>query len=216
MIHRSLFYGAAVAALTLSLAGCGRSSASLAARDHSGDDAAPAARSTSAYAASSDAGGADRDRGAPVERASYGREAGETRSRPEKTTRLVEGHPLWAENRSHTAEENAEYQFEHHKSDLGARDLDDFVSKAHRFVNSPPEGALTLARANGDHLLYDPKSNLFGVVRSDGAPRTVFKPDDGMAYWKQQESTQGERNSGYGSRRGARASRDTGGSADQG
>jgi len=32
---------------------------------------------------------------------------------------------------------------------LTARDLDDFLVKAHRFVNAPPEGALTLTRANG-------------------------------------------------------------------
>ncbi len=71
---------------------------------------------------------------------------------------------------------------------MGARDVDDFVAKVHRFVNTPPDGALTLTRANGDKLMFDGKSGLFGVVRSDGAPRTVFKPNDGEAYWRAQST----------------------------
>jgi pyocin large subunit-like protein len=115
--------------------------------------------------------------------------AGEREVRPQRVSapvRLVQGKPLWADNRSHTAEENVRYQYEHHGAELSARDVDDFVARAHRFVNSPPDGALTLTRANGDRLLFDPKSKLFGVVRSDGAPRTVFKPETGQAYWDQQ------------------------------
>ena len=44
----------------------------------------------------------------------------------------------------------------------------------------------TLIRANGDQLIFDPDSGLFGVAREDGAPRTVFKPADGEAYWATQ------------------------------
>jgi cysteine desulfuration protein SufE len=42
-------------------------------------------------------------------------------------------------------------------------------------INLGPQ-VQTLTRANGDTLMFDGKSGLFGVVRSDGAPRTVFKP----------------------------------------
>jgi hypothetical protein len=35
--------------------------------------------------------------------------------------------------------------------------------------------------------MYDPKGNLFAVVDKDGAPRTLFKPRDGAAYWDQQK-----------------------------
>jgi hypothetical protein len=102
------------------------------------------------------------------------------------TTRLISGRPMWADSRRYTAEENAAYQFAQHGEELGAKDLDDFLAKAHRFVNDPPKGARSLVRANGDHLYYDAGTGLFGVAREDGAPRTVFKPSDGESYWAQQ------------------------------
>ncbi|HYF22271.1 MAG TPA: hypothetical protein VD929_02630 [Caulobacteraceae bacterium] len=110
-----------------------------------------------------------------------------------------EGRPLWSSNRRYGAEENARRHFERHGADLGTRTYEDYVAKAHAFVRSPPKGTLTLERPNGDTLLYDPKGNLFAVATRDGAPRTLFKPDDGMAYWEKQkvrESRRAERGGG--------------------
>lgn len=101
-------------------------------------------------------------------------------------TRQVGGKPYWAASRRGTAEENAARSFERNGSDLGASDLDDFVHKAHAFVRHPPAGSKTLARPNGDILIYDPAQNLFAVVTRDGAPRTLFKPREGAAYWDKQ------------------------------
>ena len=115
------------------------------------------------------------------------------------SVRRISGRPMWADSRRYSAQENAAYQFEQHGEELGARDLDDFLAKAHRFVNRPPEGAATLVRANGDKLIYDEASGLFGVARDAGAPRTVFKPRDGAAYWAQQQ-----RENGAGERRATR------------
>jgi hypothetical protein len=106
--------------------------------------------------------------------------------------RQVAGRPMWADSRRYSAEENAAYQFGQHGEELAAADLDDFLAKAHRFVNRPPARAATLTRANGDTLVYDAESGLFGVARSDGAPRTVFKPRDGEAYWAQQVRENGQ------------------------
>lgn len=86
---------------------------------------------------------------------------------------------MWAANRRHTAEENARYQFACDEADFGARDLDGLVAKANAFVNTPPNGLQSLTRANGDQLLYDPKSNAVAVVSRDGAPRTMFKLREG-------------------------------------
>ena len=97
------------------------------------------------------------------------------------------GEPMWSENRSHSAQENAEYHFQRAGPDLGSKTLDDFLTKVHRFGDHPPTGTLKLTRPNGDRLLYDPKANLFAVFNAQGAPRTVFKPNDGMAYWTQQK-----------------------------
>jgi hypothetical protein len=34
--------------------------------------------------------------------------------------------------------------------------------------------------------LYDSKTNTFGVKDANGAPRTMFRPKDGMDYWNKQ------------------------------
>jgi hypothetical protein len=174
--QRSFLLATASVVLGLSaLAGCDDRLAMQPARDHRSvalattDEAAPAPAV---------------ERAAPAER--------EARTeRVSAPVPLVKGKPMWADNRTHTAQENVDYQYQQHGAELGARDVDDFVAKAHRFVNSPPQGVLTLTRANGDTLMFDAKSGLFGVVRSDGAPRTVFKPETGKAYWDEQAASQG-------------------------
>jgi pyocin large subunit-like protein len=103
-------------------------------------------------------------------------------------TPLVDGKPMWAANRKYSAEDNASYQFGKNGADFGAASEAAYVAKVHAFVESPPAGVQRLTRSNGDVLLYDPKSNTFAVVTKDGAPRTMFKPDGGAAYWSQQVS----------------------------
>jgi filamentous hemagglutinin len=56
----------------------------------------------------------------------------------------------------------------------------------HNFLHAPPAGTLTKVRANGDILRYDPSTNIFGVMDQFGSPRTMFKPTDGIDYWKAQ------------------------------
>ena len=115
---------------------------------------------------------------------------------------MINGRPMWAANRRHSAQDNAAYQFRRNGHDFGAASEDAYVQAAHAFVGHPPAGAQTLQRPNGDRLIYDPAANTFAVVTSDGAPRTLFKPRTGAAYWAQQQ---------------ARAARETAsaGSADQ-
>ena len=100
-----------------------------------------------------------------------------------------DGKPMWASNRTRGGEENAQKQFERNGSDFSAASLDDYVKKAHAFVDSPPKTVLTVARRNGDVLFYDPKANVFAVADREGAPRAMFKPRDGMTYWQQQKQS---------------------------
>lgn len=109
----------------------------------------------------------------------------ESRNAP---VRELDGRPIWSASRRGTAEENAQRAFDRNGEAFGARDLDDFVRKAHAFIETPPAGTQRLTRANGDVLLYDPKGNVFAVASKDGAPRTMFKPDEGAAYWDEQKS----------------------------
>jgi pyocin large subunit-like protein len=100
---------------------------------------------------------------------------------------------VWAANKKHTAEENAQYQFTKNGNDFKAASEGDYVAKAHAFVEHPPAGVETIDRSNGDRLIYDAKANVFAVVNKDGAPRTMFKPRDGAAYWAQQKTREAER-----------------------
>jgi pyocin large subunit-like protein len=104
-----------------------------------------------------------------------------------------DGKPMWAPSKRNSAEEGAQRAFERNGQAFGARSIDQYVSKAHAFVGHPPKGTLTLTRKNGDTLFYDPKANVFAVASKDGAPRTMFKPDDGMAYWEKQKDREDHR-----------------------
>lgn len=108
----------------------------------------------------------------------------------------VDGKPMWAANRRHTAEENAQYQFTKNGGDFGARSESDYITKVHAFIDRPPRDVETLERPNGDRLMYDAKGNVFVVVARNGAPRTMFKPRDGAAYWEQQKERESHRPKG--------------------
>ena len=186
----------------MALSACDGGSATPA-RDHA---ASAGARSTTAYS----------DSGARADRVSA--DAADPRREP---VRLVHGKPMWAANRRHSADENAVYQFNRDGADFGAKSVDDFVTKVHAFVDRPPVGAATLVRSNGDKLIYDAKTNVFAVVSKDGAPRTMFKPRDGAAYWDEQKQREADRgqdggSSGGGSHRAYRSRSSDRGQDDQG
>jgi pyocin large subunit-like protein len=111
-------------------------------------------------------------------------------------TPLIDGKPMWAANSKHTAEENAEYQFSKNGGDFAAHSESEYVAKAHAFIEKPPRDVEILDRANGDKLEYDAKDNTFVVVARNGAPRTMFKPRDGAAYWALQKDREGKRTGG--------------------
>ena len=98
-----------------------------------------------------------------------------------------DGKPMWAPSRRNSAEEGAQRAFERNGEAFDAHTVDQFVRKAHAFVGHPPKGTETLTRKNGDILYYNPQANIFAVASKDGAPRTMFKPDDGAAYWQKQK-----------------------------
>jgi pyocin large subunit-like protein len=182
MLLRTGAAAGAVSALALVLAGCDGGSASPA-RSHASYDTPSAPTGSAALSASRPYAPAD--------------DGVDHRKDPVPT---VEGKPMWAANRRYTAEENAQYQFEHRGSDFGATSVKDYVAKVHAFVDDPPKRVKSFVRRNGDKLLYDPKRNIFAVVTKDGAPRTMFKPQDGAAYWDQQTSADTSDRYGGGSR----------------
>lgn len=112
--------------------------------------------------------------------------------------RRINGKPMWSSSRRFSSDQNAERNFKRNGADFGANNLDAYVARAHAFIAKPPKGAQTLTRANGDTLIYDPAGNVFAVATREGAPRTMFKPDEGPAYWetvKAREAAGGARTS---------------------
>jgi pyocin large subunit-like protein len=91
-------------------------------------------------------------------------------------------------NRRETVDEKIQRLYERNGADFGARSAEDFLAKVTAFTVSPPAGVERASRPNGDTLLYQASTNTFAVVARDGTPRTMFKPDDGPAYWAQQKA----------------------------
>jgi len=101
--------------------------------------------------------------------------------------------PLWSSNRKYSAYENATYHFEKHGAEVGARSYEEWLAMVHGFIHSPPAGVETIRRNNGDTLFYDTRRNIFAVMTKKGAPRTLFRPYEGAAYWAKQKQIEAER-----------------------
>ncbi len=122
----------------------------------------------------------------------------------------IPGSVRWASNRKNSAQEQLAKQFRRNGADFGAASATDYADKVNAFVAKPPAGVKTATRGNGDKLLYDPGSNTFAVVNRRGLPKTMFKPDDGAAYWQQQLASLDN----YGKGRRDRQARRSGGGDD--
>ncbi len=76
--------------------------------------------------------------------------------------------------------EAAMSHFQKHADEFGFSTLDEYLSAAGKFkasANVPGSNVLTKVRANGDLVLYNPITNEFAVIASDGTMRTYFLPD---------------------------------------
>ncbi len=95
--------------------------------------------------------------------------------------------PLWTSTETKTSVENAFAHWIDHSAEFPEyQNAKQYVEGAKNFFIDPPSGTLTKGRTNGDNLFYNPSNNTFGVQAVDGAPRTMFRPTDGINYWKKQ------------------------------
>jgi hypothetical protein len=91
----------------------------------------------------------------------------------------------WSATRSLSASENAVSHWNKHAAEFPEySSAEEYVKATQNFVQNPPDGTLSKTRANGDTLLYDPRTNTFAVSSANGAPRTMFRPQDGSSYWR--------------------------------
>ena len=155
---------AAVAAMVLT-GGCGNGGSAVETRDRDAEVQAAAGSGTAPSAA--DAGS-------------------DASAAPSEAER---GRPVWSQARNRTPEEGAQRSFERNGEDFNASTVDAYIQQAHAFIADPPAGTETVQRRNGDTLYYHAPSNTFAVATRDGAPRTLFRPDEGAAYWAEQQAS---------------------------
>ncbi|MFC5372102.1 S-type pyocin family protein [Brevundimonas faecalis] len=98
-----------------------------------------------------------------------------------------EAKPPVTANRRETADAKVQRLYERNGAAFGARSADDYLDKVRAFTQATPKGTETVKRPNGDTLYYQASTNTFAVVDRNGVPRTMFKPDDGPAYWAEQK-----------------------------
>ena len=91
-------------------------------------------------------------------------------------------------NRRETVDAKIQRLYERNGDAFGATSPEDFLARVTAFTSRPPAGVETATRPNGDTLLYQASTNTFAVVAKNGSPRTMFKPDDGPAYWAEQKA----------------------------
>jgi len=104
-----------------------------------------------------------------------------------ETVAKVEAAPLTA-NRRETVDAKIQRLYERNGADFGARSAEDYLAKVTAFTRTPPPDVERAERPNGDVLLYQASSNTFAVVDRNGSARTMFKPDEGAAYWAEQKA----------------------------
>jgi len=94
---------------------------------------------------------------------------------------------IWSSTRRKSSVENALGHWNKHKGEFPElQNAKQYAEQAKDFLTNPPQGALTKTNSLGDTLRYDPNTNTFGVLSNDSAPRTMFRPKDGMDYWNRQ------------------------------
>ena len=91
-------------------------------------------------------------------------------------------------NRRESVDDKIVRLYARNGADFDARSAEDYLTKVTAFTTRPPAGTETATRPNGDTLMYQATTNTFAVVARDGTPRTMFKPDDGAAYWAEQKA----------------------------
>lgn len=94
----------------------------------------------------------------------------------------------WSSTGTLSAPENALGHWVKHSTEFPEfSNASQYVEAAQKFVTNPPVNILMKTRPNsGDVLLYDAASNTFAVKNATGAPKTMFRPVDGINYWNKQ------------------------------
>ena len=93
----------------------------------------------------------------------------------------------WSSTRNFSSVENAQIHWSKHAGEFPEYTSSaQYARAAQSFVTAPPLGTLIKNKPNGDTVYYSAETNTFAVKDLTGAPRTMFKPVDGIEYWRRQ------------------------------
>ena len=85
---------------------------------------------------------------------------------------------IWSIGRFSTRAQNASHHWGLHKKEFpDIPNATQYAIRAADFFNSPPKGAKIKLRQNGDILIWDSASGIFGAYDNTGTPKTFFKPN---------------------------------------
>ena len=96
--------------------------------------------------------------------------------------------PIWSQTKNLSPVQNALAHWNKHKGEFPEyKNATQYAKGARDFVNNPPVGTQSAVRVKkGETIYYDPNTNTFAVVGSNGAPKTMFRPSAGQNYWETQ------------------------------
>jgi len=93
--------------------------------------------------------------------------------------------PIWSKRVDRTPVQNAFKHWKDHGEEFGEiQNSKQYVENAWKFRDRTD--VMVKVRPNAERVLYDPRSNTFGVFTERGVPKTMFKPKDSMDYFKAQ------------------------------
>jgi RHS repeat-associated protein len=84
---------------------------------------------------------------------------------------------FWTLGKYGNRAKNAKKHFIDHGADFpDVHNATQYVKKAEDFFNNPGRGTSVKFQPNGDIILWNKKSNIYGAYAPDGTPRTLYKP----------------------------------------
>jgi hypothetical protein len=100
-------------------------------------------------------------------------------------TSVLVHNTCWSQGKYPTNGQNAFYHWTKHKKEFPElNNAKEYVDMAKDISQNVV--ALTKTRTNGEHLYYLQSTNTFVVTLSDGTPKTMFRPKNGIQYWNAQ------------------------------
>ena len=91
---------------------------------------------------------------------------------------------VWSRTSAKSPVQNALDHWQKHRAEFPElQNALQYVKFARDFLNSPPATALVKVRPNGDVVIFDPVSDIFGIRTSNGTPKTIFKPNPALHDW---------------------------------